>query len=143
MLAVHVVEKAGGAPDKAGVEQRREYAEGIFAAVESAFGTAGTVVTTEIRYGTDVAETVIAAAGDWEASAILFSPREGSRWLRLLTGDVALSLLTGSDRPVVVLVGEDDATVDSATAGTNANTDADRSDAGADGSGDGRTESGE
>lgn len=99
VIAVHVIEKAGGAPDKASVEQRELEAEGIFAIVHSHLPDA----ETEIRYGTDVAETVFAAAEDHDATSIAFTPRDGSRWVRLLTGDVALSLLTETDRPVIVL----------------------------------------
>ena len=103
VVAIHVIEKADGAPDKAGVEQRQERAKEIFAAVEEGFEGAETDVETEIRYGTDVADTIVEAAGDHDATAIVFSPRKGGRWVRLLTGDVALSLITESDRPVVVL----------------------------------------
>ena len=106
VIAVHVIEKAGGAPDKAGVEQRRSNARSIFAAVDETFETTGTAVETEIRYGTDVAQAIVDAANEHNAIAIVFSPRRGGRWVRLLTGDVALSLLTESDRPVVVLPGE-------------------------------------
>lgn len=101
VVAVHVIEKAGGAPDKASVEQREEVAEEIFAAIETALGDVP--VERDLRYGTDVAEAIFAAAGEHDASAIAFTPRKGSRWIRLLTGDVALNLITDTDRPVIVL----------------------------------------
>lgn len=102
ILAVHVVEKAGGAPDKASVEQREEAAEEAFAVLESHLGD-DVDLETEIRYDTDVADAIFAAADDYDATAIVITPRGGSRWIQLLTGDVALSLVTETDRPVVVL----------------------------------------
>ena len=102
VVAVHVIEKAGGAPDKASPEQREEVAEEIFDAVHDALDDDRTVET-DLRYGTDVSETIFAAAADHDASAIVITPRGGSRWVRLLTGDVALDLVTETDRPVVVL----------------------------------------
>jgi len=102
VVACHVVEKAGGAPDKASVEQREQAAEEAFAVVRDALGDQTDVETT-IRYDTDVADAIFAAAADVDATAIVFTPRGGSRWVRLLTGDVALDLVTETDRPVVVL----------------------------------------
>lgn len=102
VVAVHVIEKAGGAPDKASVEQREEYAEEIFDVLDDCLDGDRTVET-EIRFGTDVAETIFDAAGDHDATAIVITPRGGSRWVRLLTGDVALDIVTQTDRPVVVL----------------------------------------
>lgn len=102
VVAVHVIEKAGGAPDKASVEQREEIADEIFEAVHDALDD-GRTVETDLRYGTDVSETIFAAAADHDASAIVITPRGGSRWVRLLTGDVALDIVTETDRPVVVL----------------------------------------
>jgi len=102
IVAIHVVEKAGGAPDKAGVEQRQEYAAEVFETLRDCLGT-DRKLETEIHYGTDVAETVFQAAADHDATAIVITPRGGSRWIRLLTGDVALDIVTDSDRPVVVL----------------------------------------
>jgi len=99
IVAVHVVEKAGGAMDKAGVEQREEAAEEAFDVLRETFGD----VETEVRYGTDVADTIFAAADDNDVTSIVVTPRGGSRFVRLLTGDVALELVTESDRPVVVL----------------------------------------
>jgi nucleotide-binding universal stress UspA family protein len=102
LVVVHVVEKAGGAPDKAGVEQREAYAEEVFDVVREELGD-DHPIETEIRYGTEISETIFAAAGDHDATAIVITPRGGSRWIRLLTGDVALKIVTETDRPVVVL----------------------------------------
>jgi nucleotide-binding universal stress UspA family protein len=104
-LAVHVVEKAGGAPDKAGVEQREEAAEEAFTTLKAHLG-GDHDIETEVRYSTDVADAVFEAAADYDATAIVITPRGGSRWIQLLTGDVALSLVTETDRPVVVLPDE-------------------------------------
>ena len=102
-VVVHVVEKAGGAPDKASVEQREAAAEDAFAVVREAAADAGVDVETEIRYGTDVAATIIDAAAESDASAIVFHPRGGSWLLDLLTGNVRDRLVSESDRPVIVL----------------------------------------
>jgi len=107
VVAVHVVEKAGGAPDKASVEQREERAERIFEIVRERLADGDRDVETEIYYGTDVAETVFAAAEDVDADVVVFSPREAGRLSRLLSGDTALDLITAGDRPVLVLPGPD------------------------------------
>lgn len=101
-LAVHVVEKAGGAPDKAGVEQREEVALAAFDALAASLDDS-VALETRVLYGTDVADAIFEAADDYDATAIVMTPRGGSRWIQLLTGDVARSLVTETDRPVVVL----------------------------------------
>lgn len=103
---LNVIEKAGGAPDKAGVEQRELAAEEMFDAARAVLGD----VETEIRYGTDITETIFEAADDLDATAIVVTPRGGNRFIRLITGDIALRLVTETDRPVVVL--PDDETID-------------------------------
>ncbi len=107
VIAVHVIEKAGGAPDKASVEQREEHAQDIFAVVGEALAETGIDLETEILYGTDVAETILDAADEFDASAIVFTPRGSSRWRKLLTGDTATNLIDNTDRPVVVLPDEE------------------------------------
>jgi nucleotide-binding universal stress UspA family protein len=102
-IVVHVIEKAGGAPDKAGVEQRKSAAEAAFDTVRDCAADHDLDVETEIRYGTDVAETILDAADETDASAIVFHPRDGSWLLDLLTGNVRDRLIEESDRPVVVL----------------------------------------
>lgn len=102
IVLLHVIEKAGGAPDKASVEQRELYAEGIFEVARDGLEVDRTVET-ELRYATDVADAIAAAAVDLDADLIAFSPREAGRLSRLLTGDTALDLVTGAPVPLVVL----------------------------------------
>lgn len=110
LVAVHVIEKAGGAPDKASVEQLEERATEIFDVVESLAADAGVTVETELRFDTDIVDGVFEAAADHDASAVVFRPREGSRWLDILTGDLSRDLVKRADRPVVALPRETDAT---------------------------------
>lgn len=106
VIAVHVIEKAGGAPDKASVEQRKLAADDMFAVVAEELDEMAVEVQTKYLYGTDIASTIIDAAHDCDASAITFTPRGGSRWLKLLAGDVTTSLINESNVPVVVLPDE-------------------------------------
>jgi nucleotide-binding universal stress UspA family protein len=103
VIAVHVIETAGGVPDKASVEQRERTAKDIFDVLENGFEDDAVTLETDLRYGTDVAATIIDAAHDWNASAIAFTPRGGSRWGKLLSGDVTHKLVETSDVPVLVL----------------------------------------
>lgn len=102
LLAVHVIEKGGGAPDKASVEQRREVVDELFETARERAAAAGVDVDTRLLYGTDVAATIHDAAADADASAVVFTPRGGKWWWDLFSGDVRDELVTGSDRPVVV-----------------------------------------
>lgn len=117
ILVVFVVEKAGGAPDKASVEQRELYGRDLFEAFETAFDSDAATVETDLLYGTDVAATIVEAAHEADASAIAFTPRGGSRWIKLLTGDVATSLVEGSDLPVIVFPDAEEAATDDDPAG--------------------------
>lgn len=103
IYVVYVVEKAGGGPDKAGVEQRKEHAQEAFDRFGTLAEADGFEIESEIRYGTDVAEAILEYAGDVDASAIAFTSRGTGKWLNLITGGVRSSLLLNADRPVVVL----------------------------------------
>ncbi|WP_415380431.1 universal stress protein [Halosimplex sp. TS25] len=102
VIVVHVIKKAGGELDKASVEQRELAAEGIFDIVSDGLDDTDASIETEILYGTNVAETIIDAAHDTSANAIVFAPRPGSRWKKLLSGDVTHELLGSTDIPVLV-----------------------------------------
>ena len=102
VTAVHVVEKAGGAMDKAPMEKRREDAAAFLAIVDSRLSDR-VAVETRTAFGTDVVETLFAEAADAGATAIAFRARGGSRVVQLLTGDVATDLVTDPELPVVSL----------------------------------------
>lgn len=103
VLAVHVIEKAGGAPDKASVEQRELDAEEMFAAMAERLGYSTDALDTEILYGTNIAEAIIDGAHEVDATAIVFTPRGASRWMNVLTEDVTTGLIDESDIPILVL----------------------------------------
>jgi len=107
VVAVHVVEKAGGALDKASVEQREAAAAEIFETVHDELDD-HTDVETTIRYGTDVAETILDAAADIDATSVVITPRGGSRWFKLFSGDVSDDLVAETDRPLIVLPDSDE-----------------------------------
>ena len=107
-LVVHVIEKAGGAPDKAGVEQRKEYAADVFEAFTSRATTDGIEVETELLFGTDIAERIHEAADAHDVSSIVFRSRGERGWLELLSGNVRSHLIAEHDCPVVVLPDDSD-----------------------------------
>ena len=100
-----VVEKAGGALDKASVEQQESYATDVFEAAADVVTDANrsAAFDSEVAYGSDVAQAIIDAAHEIDATAIVFTPRHRSRWRELLTGDVARDLIEESDVPVITL----------------------------------------
>lgn len=104
---VYVVEKAGGAMDKAGVEQREEMATkafDTFRALAQADGhDISSDINSDILYGTDVAEAIHNAASAADASAIVFSSRGGGRLKNVLAGGIRTKLVTESQKPVVIL----------------------------------------
>ncbi|MFP9060579.1 universal stress protein [Natrialbaceae archaeon A-chndr2] len=103
---VHVIEKAGGAPDKAPLEARQEQAEKIFSFVERFVGDR-IDVTTELRYGTDIVDEIIASAEESDVTAIAFVPRPSGRIPKILTGDTTRRLVANEQIPVLVLPGGD------------------------------------
>lgn len=101
---VHVIEHTEGYMDTTSTEQLEQDAERIFDAARETFADADfTSFETHLRYGTDVAETVYDACEEVDATAVVFVARHASRWKRLLTGDVALNLITDNPYPAIVL----------------------------------------
>jgi nucleotide-binding universal stress UspA family protein len=99
VTVLHVVEKGDGAPDKTPVEQSERLADEAFAIVRERLPDA----TGEVRYGTDVVETILDAAEEVDATATAFRPREGGTIARLLTGDLSARLIREAARPVIAL----------------------------------------
>jgi nucleotide-binding universal stress UspA family protein len=107
VTAVHVVEKGGGAIDKAPMARRVADANAFLSTVESRLADE-VPVETRVEFGTDVADTVVATGLDVGATAIAFRPRGGNRLVRFLSGDTASRLLNGSELPIVSLPVESD-----------------------------------
>ncbi|WP_049924767.1 universal stress protein [Halopiger djelfimassiliensis] len=100
---VHVIEKADGAPDKAGVEQRKEYAAEIFDRVREGLASTDAAVETSVLFGTDVVDRIFEEAKTNHVDAVVFEPREGGLFTDLLTGDVSRRLVKEASVPVVAL----------------------------------------
>ena len=103
VIVLNVIEKAGGAPDKASIGQREDYAENVFTKIVPALESNGFEVETRIAYGTDVADTIVDVAREADATAIVFVSRGSGVFSRVLSGDVEHRMTTKSDRPVVAL----------------------------------------
>lgn len=101
LTVLHVVEKAGGAPDKASVEQRKDYATDCFDTFEATVDDVA--VERTVLYGTNVAETIERGAAEMDATAIIMTPREEAQWTRLWSGTVAETLRMTADRPILIL----------------------------------------
>ncbi len=103
IIAVFVVEHSKGFMDKVPPEIMEEHANEILDIVEEECGKEGIDVRKEILNGTEVSDAIFELADEVDASSIVFIPRRGSRWSRILTGDVALDLITKTDIPVLIL----------------------------------------
>ena len=103
VVAVHAIEKAGGAPDTASVGQHEQRVAEVCPIITERFDGSGVVLKTDRRCGTGIASSIVGAAHDRSASAIVFPPRGGNRWRKLVTGDVTHPLVQSSDIPILVL----------------------------------------
>jgi len=99
VTVTHVVEKAGGAPDKTPVEQSEEIAAESYDTFREVFPDADIHVT----YGRDVVGAILEAATEVDATAVAYQSRGGNRITHFLSGDLSLKLVTRSDRPVIAL----------------------------------------
>ncbi|MFC4438012.1 MULTISPECIES: universal stress protein [Natrialbaceae] len=107
VTAVHVIEKAAGAMDKAPLGKRQEDAAEFIAVVDSELGDRVSVDTRTV-YGTDVADALFDAATDAKADAVAIRARGGSRIVQLLAGDTTSKLVTDPVVPVVSLPHRDE-----------------------------------
>lgn len=107
VIVVNVIEKGGGVPDKASMEQREEYADEIFERVRRVLESTDATVETDVLYGTDVVERIFTEATERNADTVVFTPRKGNRLAELLTGDVARRLIKEASVPVVALPSDD------------------------------------
>ncbi|WP_423750792.1 universal stress protein [Salinirarus marinus] len=104
VTVLHVVEKGEGVPDKTPVEQSESIAREAFDAFREFIPEA----EEKVAYRRDVVGAILRVAEEVDASAIGFRPRQNGRFLRFLTGDKSLRLVTSADRPVLAFPGESD-----------------------------------
>lgn len=103
IVALYVVEKREGAPEVASSEQPEEHGRETLTVVKRAFADSSITVETELRYGTDLVETVFGAADDTGVDCVAFVPRARGRLVALLSGDPGWKLVDRTERPVLVL----------------------------------------
>lgn len=99
VTVVHVVEKAGGSPDKTPVAQSESIAQRCLEVVRESHPDAAL----HTAYHTDIVEGIFQSAEEIGATAIAFRTRGGGRLTRLLSGDLALKLIGDPSLPVIVL----------------------------------------
>lgn len=102
VTVVHVVPDMPGTPDPAPTAALLEEAENLFDAFEEGLGGAGGEVHREALHEPHVAEAILETVEGFDATAVAFTPRGGSRWVRLLAGDVTTPLIEGSRVPIVI-----------------------------------------
>ncbi|MFP8888794.1 universal stress protein [Natrialbaceae archaeon A-CW2] len=103
ILIVHVIEKGGGAPDKAPLESRKEYAQQVFGRTRAPLEDTGATIETEILYGTDVVETIYESGAERKAEAVAFVPRKANRLMEMLSGNTTRRMIREATLPVIVL----------------------------------------
>ncbi len=101
VTVVHVVERADGTPADAGGEGGEGVIDESHAAFEAVLD--GPTVESRRVFDEDVVDGILETAAATGSTAVVFSPREGGRLVRYLSGDVALRLVTESPVPVVSL----------------------------------------
>jgi len=119
VIVVHVIERISEAPNKAPIEKREQRAEDIFGIITESFDTTGISVETDLHYGTDIVSSILDAAHDSNASSVIFTPRGGSRWRKLLTGDVTHNVVTNGDLPIQIIPDRDQQQADTAASQPN------------------------
>lgn len=101
VTVVHVIERSGAPPEETGEDGRTGASDEALAAFETAFD--GSDVEGRRVYSTDVVDGILDVAAGVGATAVVFTPREGGRLVRYLSGDVALRLVTEAPIPVISL----------------------------------------
>ena len=99
VVALHVVEKGDGAPDKTPVEHSEAVAQEAFDAIREVFPDAETATA----YDSNIVGAIFDTADEVDASAIAYRSRGGNRLVHFLSGDLSLKLVTKADRPVIAL----------------------------------------
>ncbi len=100
VFVIHIVREPKRKVDVAATETR---AESVFERATGCFDSIDIPVTGEVRYGTDVSRTILDAAAEHAADAIILTPRKKSVWRRLLSENVIGQLARKVDQPLIII----------------------------------------
>ncbi len=100
VFVIHVVREPKRNVDIAETETR---AETVFERATACFDTVDIPVTGEVWYGSDVSQTILDAAAEYNADAIILTPRKKSVWRRLLSENIIGQLSRAVDQPLIII----------------------------------------
>lgn len=100
---VHVLHVVHGSEDPDNREPTDPHLNEVFDIATECFDDVGIPVSTTVRYGRNVGRTILDAATEYSADAIILTPRERSLWRRLLSQNVLGTLATNVDQPLIVI----------------------------------------
>lgn len=109
VVVVHVIRRHDhrtGQRDRALAESRETRARHVLTRAVERLEAASVPTDTRLVHAVDVVAAIDEVATAEAADAVVFTPRESSRWLKLLSGDLTDGLIRRSNRPVIVVPGD-------------------------------------
>lgn len=104
---VHVIHVVQGEKRDADPEPIDEHVHEVFDIATECFDGVGIPVSTDVRYGKNVGRTILDAADEYSADAIVLTPRERAIWRRVLSQNVLATLATNVDQPLIIIPASD------------------------------------
>lgn len=103
VFVIHIVRKPKREVD---INETQRRAQRVFERATVCFEAVDIPVTGEVWYGTDVSKTIIDAATEHAADAIILTPRKKSIWRRLLSENIVGKLARNVEQPLIVIPAE-------------------------------------
>lgn len=100
VFVIHIVREPKRNVDIARTETQ---AQTVFERASACFEAVDIPVTGEVWYGTDVSQTILDAAEEHAADAIILTPRKKSVWRRLLSENVVGQLSRAATQPLIII----------------------------------------
>jgi len=100
VFVIHVVREPKRNVD---IVETQTRAQRVFERATACFDAVDIPVTGEVWYGTDVSRTILDAATEHNADAIILTPRKKSVWRRLLSENVVGKLARNVDQPLIII----------------------------------------
>lgn len=97
---IHVVQKNRHSVDTVAVEERTD---ALFAIARECFDATGIPVSSDVRYGQNVGQTILDAAEEYSVASIVLTPRDRSFWRKLRSQNVVGTLAKRAQQPVIII----------------------------------------